>query len=460
MKTELSSAVLPAPTAQSEALFARARAVTPGGVNSPVRAFRSVGGTPRFIASAQGAYLTDADGTRYLDYIGSWGPMILGHNLPAVREAVADALQFGTSFGAPGEREVLLAEQVTRLTGVDRVRFVSSGTEATMSALRLARGATGRKFILKFRGNYHGHADGLLVEAGSGLMTNEGHLGAAAPSSAGVPEEYARLTLVSEYNDPQALDALMAERGHELAAVIFEPVVGNAGVLVPTPEFLAALHRVKDHGALLIADEVMTGFRLSLNGATGLLGLQPDLICWGKIIGGGLPVGAYGGRADVMDFVSPQGPVYQAGTLSGNPLAMAAGLATLTALENDPGLYARLDAYTAQLASGLKAAAQAAGVPVSVNRVGSMLTAFHQDVPDGHVRTYTDAARSDTAAFAHWFQGMLARGVYWAPSQFESIFVSGAHGDTELNATLEAAQAAYRDLGGRDLGTHELGAGA
>ncbi|MCD0176835.1 glutamate-1-semialdehyde 2,1-aminomutase, partial [Deinococcus sp. 14RED07] len=302
------SAVLPAPTAQSEALFARARAVTPGGVNSPVRAFRSVGGTPRFIASAQGAYLTDADGTRYLDYIGSWGPMILGHNLPAVREAVADALQFGTSFGAPGEREVLLAEQVTRLTGVDRVRFVSSGTEATMSALRLARGATGRKFILKFRGNYHGHADGLLVEAGSGLMTNEGHLGAAAPSSAGVPEEYARLTLVSEYNDPQALDALMAERGHELAAVIFEPVVGNAGVLVPTLEFLAALHRVREHGTLLIADEVMTGFRLSLRGATGLLGLQPDLICWGKIIGGGLPVGAYGGRADVMDFVSPQGP--------------------------------------------------------------------------------------------------------------------------------------------------------
>lgn len=439
-----------APTAQSEALFARARAVTPGGVNSPVRAFRSVGGSPRFIREAHGAYLTDADGTRLLDYIGSWGPMILGHDHPAVREAVAAALAGGTSFGAPGEREVRLAEAVTRITGVDRVRFVNSGTEATMSALRVARGATGRKFILKFRGNYHGHADGLLVEAGSGLMTNAaGELGAAAPSSAGVPEEYARLTLVSEYNDPAALDALMAERGGEIAAVIFEPVVGNAGVLIPTPEFLAALHRVREHGALLIADEVMTGFRLSLRGATGLLGLTPDLICWGKIIGGGLPVGAYGGRADVMDHVSPQGPVYQAGTLSGNPLAMAAGLATLEVLEGDPGLYTRLESYTAQLADGLRAAAREAGVPLSVNRIGSMLTAFHQEAPDGSIRSYTDAARSDTAAFAGWFQQMLARGIYWAPSQFESIFVGAAHGEAELEQTLAAARAAYARLGGQ-----------
>ncbi|MBZ9752952.1 glutamate-1-semialdehyde 2,1-aminomutase [Deinococcus sp. HMF7604] len=438
---------VPAATTRSEALFARARAVTPGGVNSPVRAFRSVGGTPRFIAKADGAYLTDADGTRYLDYIGSWGPMILGHNHSAVREAVAEALPLGTSYGAPSEREVLLAELVTRLTGAERVRFVSSGTEATMSALRLARGFTGRKYTVKFRGNYHGHADGLLVEAGSGLLTNADTLGAAAPSSAGVPEDYARLTLVSEYNDPAALDALMAARGDEIAAVIFEPVVGNAGVLIPTPDFLAALHRVKDRGALLIADEVMTGFRLSLRGATGLLGLEPDLTCWGKIIGGGLPVGAYGGRAEVMDFVSPQGPVYQAGTLSGNPLAMAAGLATLKTLEADPGLYARLDAYTAALAGGLRAAAQEAGVAISINHVGSMLTAFHQGVPDGSIRTYTDAARSDTAAFAHWFQGLLARGVYWAPSQFESIFVSAAHGDEELGLTLEAAQAAYASLG-------------
>lgn len=434
-------------TTQSEALFARARAVTPGGVNSPVRAFKSVGGTPRFIREAHGAYLTDVDGTRYIDYIGSWGPMILGHDHPAVRDAIAQALTGGTSFGAPSVREVELAEVVTRLTGAERVRFVSSGTEATMSALRLARGFTGRKYIVKFRGNYHGHADGLLVEAGSGLMTNaDGHLGTAAPSSAGVPEEYAALTLVCEYNDPAALDALMAARGPEVAAVIFEPVVGNAGVLIPTAGFLAALHRVKDAGALLIADEVMTGFRLSLNGATGLLGLEPDLTCWGKIIGGGLPVGAYGGRAAVMDFVSPQGPVYQAGTLSGNPLAMAAGLATLRELEADPGLYARLDAYTAQLEAGLVAAAGEAGVPISVNRVGSMLTAFHLDAPHGSVRSYVDAAGSDTARFAAWFQGMLGRGVYWAPSQFESIFVSGAHTDAELNATLQAAQAAYRNL--------------
>lgn len=316
-----------------------------------------------------------------------------------------------------------------------------------MSALRLARGFTGRKYIVKFRGNYHGHADGLLVEAGSGLMTNaEGALGAAAPSSAGVPEEYAALTLVLDYNDPAALDALMGSRGQDIAAVIFEPVVGNAGVLIPTPEFLAALHRVRDHGTLLIADEVMTGFRLSLNGATGLLGLRPDLRCWGKIIGGGLPVGAYGGRAEVMEFVSPQGPVYQAGTLSGNPLAMAAGLATLRELEARPGLYAELGEYTARLATGLREAAEAAGVPVSINRLGSMLTVFFQDAPDGSVARYADAARSDTAAFAAWFQGMLARGVYWAPSQFESIFTSAAHGDAELNATLEAAAQAFQGV--------------
>ncbi len=443
-------------TAQSEALFARARAVTPGGVNSPVRAFKSVGGTPRFIREAHGAYLTDVDGARYIDYIGSWGPMILGHDHPAVREAISDALQYGTSFGAPGEREVELAELVTRLTGADRVRFTSSGTEATMSALRLARGFTGRKLIVKFRGNYHGHADGLLVEAGSGLMTNlDGVLGASAPSSAGVPEEYAALTLVSEYNDPAALDTLMAERGPEVAAVIFEPVVGNAGVLIPTPDFLAALHRVQKAGALLIADEVMTGFRLSLNGATGLLGLRPDLTCWGKIIGGGLPVGAYGGRADVMDFVSPQGPVYQAGTLSGNPLAMAAGLATLRTLEADPGLYGRLEAYTVRLADGLKEAAAEADVPVSVNTIGSMLTPFFQAAPHGSVRNYTQASRSDTHGFGRWFQGLLSRGVYWAPSQFESIFVSASHTDVELAATLEAARAAFAELNSTAPVTHE-----
>ncbi|WP_291426624.1 glutamate-1-semialdehyde 2,1-aminomutase [Deinococcus sp.] len=438
---------VPSSTAQSEALFARAKAVTPGGVNSPVRAFKSVGGVPRFIAEAHGAYLTDVDGQRYVDYLGSWGPMILGHDHPAVRAAIADTLTRGTSFGAPSPLEVELAELVTQITGAGKVRFVNSGTEATMSALRLSRGFTGRDYILKFRGNYHGHADGLLVEAGSGLMTNaEGQLGAAAPSSAGVPEAYAHLTLVAEYNDPEALDALMAGRGHEIAAVIFEPVVGNSGVLIPTPEFLAALHRVKDHGAVLIADEVMTGFRLSLSGATGLLGLRPDLSTWGKIIGGGLPVGAYGGRAEIMDYVSPQGPVYQAGTLSGNPLAMAAGLATLQQLQADPEIYTRLENYTTALAQGLKAAAQAAGVPLTVNHIGSMLTAFFHPGPE--IRNYTQAAPSNTKIFAAWFQALLAQGIYWAPSQFESVFISNAHSDAELNATLGAAHIAFKNVSG------------
>lgn len=436
-------------TTVSEELFERAKRVIPGGVNSPVRAFGAVGGTPRFIERAEGAYLIDVDGHAMIDYIGSWGPMILGHNHPAVREAIMEALAGGTSFGAPNEREVELAQLVTRLTGAQKVRFVSSGTEATMSALRLARGATGRDLIVKFRGNYHGHADGLLVEAGSGLLTTAGALGGAAPSSAGVPRAYAALTLVAEYNDPAGLDALLKARGHEIAAVIFEPVVGNAGVLIPTPEFRAALSRVRDHGALLIADEVMTGFRLGLRGACGVLDLQADLTCWGKIIGGGLPVGAYGGRAELMDFVSPQGPVYQAGTLSGNPLAMAAGLATLRELSRDEDVYPRIEAYTATLADALRDLAGEAGVPLAVNQIGSMLTAFFLDasaLPAGEVRRYADAARSDTVAFGAWFQGLLERGVYWAPSQFESIFVSAAHGDRELELTLGAARAAFAAL--------------
>lgn len=430
-------------TSASETLFERARRVTPGGVNSPVRAFRAVGGTPRFIDRAEGAYLIDADGHALIDYIGSWGPMILGHNHPAIREAVAHALGSGTSFGAPSYREVELAELVTQLTGVDRVRFVNSGTEATMSALRLARGFTGRDLIVKFRGNYHGHADGLLVEAGSGLMTVADDLGRAAPSSAGVPAGYAALTLVADYNDPEGLDALMAARGHEIAAVIFEPVVGNAGVLIPTPAFRAALSRVREHGALLIADEVMTGFRLGLRGAQGLLGIEADLTCWGKIIGGGLPVGAYGGRAEVMEIVSPVGPVYQAGTLSGNPLAMAAGLATLRQLSADPEVYTRLATYTSALADGLADGASAAGVPVTINQVGSMLTVFFVE---GDVRTYGDAARSDTERFRVWFQHLLGAGVYWAPSQFESIFVSAAHGERELDLTLGAARTAFESV--------------
>lgn len=431
----------------SKALFERAKAVTPGGVNSPVRAFKSVGGTPRFINQAHAAYLTDADGHELIDYIGSWGPMILGHNHPNVREAIQDVLRDGTSFGAPNWREVELAELICQLTETERVRFVNSGTEATMSALRLARGFTDRKYIVKFRGNYHGHADGLLVEAGSGLLSNhDGALGQSAPSSAGVPEEYAALTLVCEYNDTDGIRNLLKERGHEIAAVIFEPVAGNAGVLIPTETFKNALHECKTHGILLIADEVMTGFRLGLRGASGLLGLEPDLLCWGKIIGGGLPVGAYGGRAEIMDFVSPQGPVYQAGTLSGNPVAMAAGLATLKVLQEHPSIYKHIERYTNTLASGLREAANKTGVPISINHIGSMLTVFFQDVPDQSIQDYVHAAKSDTTHFASWFHHMLNQGIYWAPSQFESIFVSSAHKDLELEATLEAAQIAFENL--------------
>ncbi len=432
-------------TTQSAALFERAKVVTPGGVNSPVRAFKSVGGVPRFIASAQGSRLTDVDGQTYIDYLGSWGPMILGHNHPRVAKAIAQALTHGTSYGAPSAGEVALAEQVCRLTGAQKVRFVNSGTEATMSALRLARGFTGRKYTLKFRGNYHGHADSLLVEAGSGLMTHAAQLGAAAPGSAGVPEEYASLTLVADYNDADSLRRLLNERGHELAAIIFEPVVGNAGVLIPTPEFLSALHGAQHHGCLLIADEVMTGFRQALGGATERLSLRPDLWCWGKIIGGGLPVGAYGGRADIMDVVSPLGPVYQAGTLSGNPLAMAAGLATLQQLEDTPGVYQQLDDYGAALAQGLREAAQQAGVRVVVNQLGSMLTVFFGI--EGDVTRYDQAAAADTAQFATWFQAMLTQGVYWAPSQFESVFISAAHTQADLEHTLAAAARAFAAVG-------------
>jgi len=429
-------------TARSLELFRQAQQVIPGGVNSPVRAFKAVGGTPRFIARAQGAYLWDADGNRLLDYIGSWGPMILGHNHPAVMAAIQEALSEGLSYGAPTEREVRLAERVREAyPSADLVRFVSSGTEATMSALRLARGYTGRDLIVKFRGNYHGHADSLLVQAGSGLLSGGGGTARSAPSSAGVPQALAELTLVVDYNEPQALKELFERYGEQIAAVIFEPVVGNAGVLVPTPGFLEALHQLtQQYGALLIADEVMTGFRLAKGGAVELLGLKPDLICWGKIIGGGLPVGAYGGRAEIMQQVAPLGPVYQAGTLSGNPLSMAAGLATLKTLFQDPP-YARLEAYGKALEEGLLALFTAAGVPVAINRVGSMLTVFFREGP---VRTYTDAVTSDTERFKVFFHGLLQQGVYWPPSQFEAAFFSVAHGEDELAKTLEAAEQALK----------------
>jgi len=429
-------------TARSAELFRQAQQVIPGGVNSPVRAFKAVGGTPRFIARAQGAYLWDADGNRLLDYIGSWGPMILGHNHPAVIAALQQALTEGLSYGAPTEREIRLAERVREAyPSADLVRFVSSGTEATMSALRLARGYTRRDLIVKFRGNYHGHADSLLVQAGSGLLSGGGGTARSAPSSAGVPQALAELTLVADYNEPQALKNLFQQYGEQIAAVIFEPVVGNAGVLVPTPEFLEALHQLtQQYGALLIADEVMTGFRLAKGGAVELLGLKPDLICWGKIIGGGLPVGAYGGRAEIMQQVAPLGPVYQAGTLSGNPLAMTAGLATLEILFQDPP-YARLEAYGKALEQGLQALFSAAGVPVAINRVGSMLTVFFREGP---VQTYTDAVACDTERFKVFFHGLLQQGVYWPPSQFEAAFFSVAHGEEELAKTLEAAEQALK----------------
>ncbi|WP_297853521.1 glutamate-1-semialdehyde 2,1-aminomutase [Meiothermus sp.] len=432
------------PTTRSEHLFARAQQVIPGGVNSPVRAFKAVGGTPRFIARAQGAYLWDADGNRLLDYVGSWGPMILGHNHPAVVEAIRAALEEGLSYGAPTEREVVLAEKVLQAyPGCDQIRFVSSGTEATMSALRLARGYTGRDLIVKFRGNYHGHADSLLVQAGSGLLTGSGGTARSAPSSAGVPEAFAELTLVADYNDPEGLKALFAQQGEQIAAVIFEPVVGNAGVIVPTNEFLEALHRLtQEYGALLIADEVMTGFRLAPGGAVELLGLKPDLVCWGKIIGGGLPVGAYGGRAEIMQQVAPLGPVYQAGTLSGNPVAMAAGIATLDTLLTQPP-YAHLERYGQALQEGLAGIFRQAGIPTTINRVGSMITVFFREGP---VSTYAQAVASDTQRFKQFFHGLLQNGVYWPPSQFEAAFFSAAHTQTELERTLEVVEQVVREL--------------
>ncbi|APD10251.1 MULTISPECIES: glutamate-1-semialdehyde 2,1-aminomutase [Thermus] len=418
----------------SQRLFAEAQNHIPGGVSSPVRAFRAVGGTPVFLVKGEGAYVFDADGNRYLDYVMSWGPLILGHAHPEVVARVKEVAEKGLTFGAPHPLEVALAQAVKRAyPGVDLVRFVSTGTEATMSAIRLARGYTGRKYVVKFRGNYHGHADGLLVEAGSGALTF------GVPSSAGVPEEYARLTLVLEYNDPEGLRELLRARGEEIAAIIFEPVVGNAGVLVPTEEFLKALHEAQSHGVLLIADEVMTGFRLAFGGATERLGLKPDLITLGKILGGGLPAAAYAGRREILEKVAPLGPVYQAGTLSGNPLAMAAGLATLEILEGNPGAYAYLEALGARLEAGLKQVLSAKGIPHAVNRMGSMLTVFFTEGP---VVTFQDAKRTDTELFKRFFHSLLDRGVYWPPSNFEAAFLSLAHTEEDVEKTLEAVEKA------------------
>ena len=420
---------------RSAELFARAQRLIPGGVNSPVRAFRAVGGDPLFIASASGSRLRDADGREYIDYVCSWGPLILGHAYPSVVEAVAAAARRGTSYGAPCEGEVALAERVVaRVPGIEKVRFVSSGTEATMSALRLARGFTGRRKFLKFEGCYHGHADALLVSAGSGVAT----LG--IPGSPGVPEGTVADTLVAPFNDLAAVEQVAALHGGDLAAIIVEPVVGNMGVVAPREGYLRGLREIATRaGALLVFDEVITGFRLARGGAQQLYGITPDLTCLGKIIGGGLPVGAYGGRADIMARVAPEGPVYQAGTLSGNPLAMAAGCATLDALEA-PGVYERLDALSKRLAEGFVRAARGAGVTITVNRVGSLLTAFFCPGP---VADWGGAKRSDTARFGRFFHALLDRGVYLPPAQFEALFVSLAHTEEDIDRTVAAAAEAF-----------------
>ena len=427
---------------RSHEAFARARRLIPGGVNSPARAFGGVGGEPIFFAAAAGQWLTDIDDNRYLDYIGSWGPMILGHRHPRVVAAIERALSTGTSYGAPTEAESRLAELiVAAVPSIEKVRMVSSGTEAAMSAVRLARGFTGRDKIVKFAGNYHGHADSLLVSAGSAAAT----LG--VPDSPGVTAGTARDTIVLEYNEPEQLADAFAREGDAIAAVLMEPVVGNMGLVVPTPEFLhAARDLTARHGALFVCDEVMTGFRLSLGGAQEVLDIAPDLTTLGKIVGGGLPLGAYGGRADVMDHVLPAGKVFQAGTLSGNPLAVAAGTATLEELRDRPP-YDLLERHGARLEAGFRAAAVAAGLTVWVARVGSMMTMFFQRGPEpAPVTGWQTASRSDTARYAAFFWGMIDRGVYLPCSQYEALFISAVHTDADIDATIAAAAEALRDV--------------
>ncbi|HEY8123304.1 MAG TPA: glutamate-1-semialdehyde 2,1-aminomutase [Myxococcota bacterium] len=422
---------------RSAALMVRAERVIPGGVNSPVRAYRGVGGTPPFLVSGRGAYVRDADGNRYIDYVGSWGPLILGHCDARVLRAVARAARSGTSFGAPTEPEIEIAELICEaLPSVEQVRFVSSGTEATMSAIRLARAATGRKLILKFDGCYHGHADALLVGAGSGVAT----LG--IPGSPGVPEEFARLTLQAPFNDLAAVEATFAAHGRDIACILVEPVAGNMGCVPPLPGFLAGLRAACDrHGALLIFDEVMTGFRVAWGGAQRLYGVTPDLTCLGKVVGGGLPAAAYGGKRALMSQMAPSGPVYQAGTLSGNPLAVAAGLETLRRLRKR-GSYEKLGGASQTLAAGLRECAAAAGVPLTTAAVGGMFGFFFRSGP---VASFDDAKRSDLPRFRAFFHAMLARGVYLAPSAYEAGFVSLAHGAREIRATLDAAEVAFRE---------------
>ncbi len=425
------------PRARSAEIFRRAQELIPGGVNSPVRAFRSVGLEPVVLARGAGSHVWDVDGNEYIDYVGSWGPLILGHCRAEVMEALREAMACGTSFGASTARELELALLIREaFPSVEKVRLVNSGTEATMSAIRVARAFTGRNLVVKFEGCYHGHVDALLVKAGSGVAT----LG--LPETAGIPAEVARHTLALPFNDFAALAAAFDRWGQEIACVIVEPVVGNMGCVPPEPNYLEEMRRLtQKSGALLIFDEVITGFRLSWGGVQQLTGITADLTTLGKVIGGGLPVGAYGGRADLMAQVAPEGPVYQAGTLSGNPLAVGAGIATLRLLRGDPDFYARLDRLAGRLVSGVASAAADAGVPLTVNRRGSMFTFFFTGRP---VKDYATAKTSDTAAFAAFFRAMLEEGIYLPPSQFEAAFLSAAHSEADIDATIRAAVTAFQ----------------
>ena len=419
----------------SEKLFAEAKTLMPGGVNSPVRAYGNVGATPPFIARAKGSHIYDVDGNDYIDYVGSWGPMLLGHAHEIVVNAVTETAMNGLSFGAPCGLESELAKVVP---SVEMIRMVNSGTEATMSAIRAARGFTGRDKIVKFEGCYHGHSDSLLIKAGSGMLTT------GKPSSKGVPADLAKYTITLQYNDVAGVKQLFDTVGNEIAGVIVEPVAGNMGVVPAKPEFLQTLsEETKKHGALLILDEVMTGFRVGIRCAQGLYGIKPDLTTFGKIIGGGMPVGAYGGRLDVMQQIAPLGGIYQAGTLSGNPVAMAAGLATMRVLSSHPEYYAHAEAMTKRLIEGLKGAAKSAGIPLAANQVGSMGCIFFTEGP---VTCFADVQKSDLELFRRYFLGMLNEGIYLAPSQFEAIFVSAAHTEHEIDRTIEAAQKVFKSL--------------
>jgi len=420
---------------KNEELFARAQRHIPGGVNSPVRAFRSVGGTPRFFTKGEGPYVWDADGKRYIDYVGSWGPLILGHAEPDTVKAVQDAAAKGLSFGAPTEAEIELADLLVDLVpSMDMVRLVSSGTEATMSAIRLARGHTGRDLLIKFEGCYHGHADSLLVKAGSGMLTF------GNPSSGGVPADLAQHTMVLDYNDPQQLQDAFAKHGDKIACVIVEPVAGNMNLIAPKPEFLAAMRELcTKHGAVLIFDEVMTGFRVGLKSAQGLFGIVPDLSTFGKIVGGGMPLGAFGGKREIMEKIAPLGPVYQAGTLSGNPLSVAAGLTTLKKLQA-PGFYETLTAKTRSLVDGLTAAAKKHGITFSAQNVGGMFGVYFAATPP---TSYAEIMKADKDAFNRFFHLMLEKGVYLAPSAFEAGFVSIVHSDADIAATVAAADGIF-----------------